>query len=248
MIYRAVAGGIVVFWLAMTALFLRTELYPERRAAWLEIPPAQVLDLLFLHQENSELFIHSGGTPLGVLHVVPRIPEDGLRHLDLRGDFLLRIPGMESQRAYFGFSFQMESDNRLRGLDIDLSLRRPAFQIAIHIDPVGRSYHSQTFEGDTLAAKHSGTFDSLLAEPALESFGIGPEQIQARASQLLSNAPELTARTGELRMGGEKIAVFFLTIKNGESGEIRIAVNQIGRVLRVDTPFDIRLLAQGLDR
>jgi hypothetical protein len=61
MIYRTVAALIVCFWILMTTLLIQNEVNPEDSRVR-EVPLTNVLKLLYLHEQASDLKIYAGGT------------------------------------------------------------------------------------------------------------------------------------------------------------------------------------------
>ena len=93
MIYRFVCGGIVLFWLLMTALLFRSEWWPAYTSLR-DVPVEHVVKLLLIHGETSELNILNEKAHLGRLRIHPMIRKsDSARLIEFAGNLQIRIPG-----------------------------------------------------------------------------------------------------------------------------------------------------------
>ena len=97
MLNRLLIICITGFWLAMTSLLVVRELYPESTRLN-AVPLGYVGQIVFQHEQSSDLRIYTSAKEPGYLHIQPRILADsGRRVLEFRGNADVALPGGRQQ-------------------------------------------------------------------------------------------------------------------------------------------------------
>src|SRR4051812_25749716 len=123
MLYRSAMVLVALFWGAMWALLIRSELHPQETRLR-AVPAELVLRQVFQQAQPSDLTIKSGGTRSGHVRISPKtIEQTGGHSLDFLGNVQVDLPGSPSQRAYWDGSLQMNADFTLVHLRGNFSLR-----------------------------------------------------------------------------------------------------------------------------
>ena len=113
-------------WLAMTSLLVVRELYPESTSLN-AIPVSYVGQLVFQHQQSSDLQIHAAGKDIGFLHVQARPPSQAnRRELDLHGNLSLTLPNGAHHRLSWLSGIEMTPQFAVERFRVDLSTQGPA--------------------------------------------------------------------------------------------------------------------------
>ena len=93
MFSRFFTAAIILFWVTMMALLMRSELWPDQ-SALRAVPIEKVAKLMWFHREPSELVIWSDGQRVGHLRLHPKVREsDGARVLEYSGNVRVHFPG-----------------------------------------------------------------------------------------------------------------------------------------------------------
>ena len=257
MFHRALLTGIVLFWLVMTGLLVRVELFPGD-GDLLPVPLEHIERLIFLHQQPSDLVLYNGlRQRLGNVRIQPQrvknAEANGAGFVNLitgTGATALTIPGLPSGRMTFRFSTELNDAQQMQRFEWAANLHAPKqteSSLGIQFDgqpPLNR-FHYTVHRGQILEKEASGTPAELLSDPDLAALGFDPrvvlEQWEARqhgakaagggiASQLAVNA-----RRGSLRFNGEEIETFVITVRYADSLESTIHISQLGQILSVKT-------------
>ncbi len=244
MFYRLFIVGIVVFWLLMAALLVRTELFPDRDYR-LPMPVDYVGRLVFRHEQPSDLVMSYQRHRLdGTFHVQPkRVPASGdgktppTNLLNVSGNLPLTLPSAGKQRIVFHGSLEVDDHEQVERVDLSLSIHEPkqaAAAVTLHFDgrPAQNQWHYQLTRGNTTLLEGDGTPEAMLGSVDLRAYGIDP-QVFSPANQQM--AVTLTAHRGVLRVGDEDIETYVLLIRQGDNLETAIHINQLGQILAVKT-------------
>ena len=260
MFYRTFLTGVVLFWLVVTGLLVRIELFPGKGDV-LPVPVSYVGRLIFLHQQPSTLALYNPQNQrLGTMHLDPQhIPDrmgggfvDNLRST---GEATVSLPGFPNARLTYNFLLQLNEAQQLQNFEGTATIhtlkppgsskqREPAWAIKCDGRPPLNQFHYLVRQDDVVEKEASGTPAELLADPDLSLFGVAPrtllDQMQARpdgasggdgaASQMA-----VSAHRGNLRFNGDEIETFVVTARYAESLETTIHVSQLGQVLLVKT-------------
>lgn len=264
MFHRALNTAIILFWLLMTGLLVRVELFPDR-GELLPIPVTHIVKLIFLHQQPSSLFLYNPQRQrLGEFHLQPQRVKNpdanGTEFLNLLGGSgatTVRFPGVPNGRMTFRFSMELSEKYEVQRFDWSATLHTPgdkgpdgkktSTSVGFEFDgrPAHDDYHYLIRIGDKVEKEASGTMASLLADPHLSVMGFDPravlDQWEARqrnppgSAAPAPNPVEVTARRGMLHFNGDDIETFLLTLRYQDSYETTIHLSQLGQVLSVKT-------------
>ena len=245
MFYRVFVVGIVIFWLLMGTLLVRTELFPDRGTS-LPVPVDYVRGLVFRHEQASDLILYNQKRRLdGSFHLQPKrvsVSADGKTAagnlLSLSGSFLLSLPGLTGQHVIFHGGLELDDQEQPRHLDLSVSLREPtqnAPGVTLHLDgrPAENQWHYQVTQGGETLSEARGTPEEMIGTLDLRGYGLDPRIFAQVGKQ--AAATTLTAHRGILRINDEEIETFVVTIRQGEGMETTIHVNQLGQILAVKT-------------
>ena len=252
MFHRALITGIILFWLVLTGLFLRVELFPER-GDLLPVPIPYIAKLIFLHQQPSDLFLYLKKERLGNIHLVPQLakdPEDPSRGMvepvGCTGAVAVRVPGVPYKRATFRFNAELTRRQEMRSFECVITMHNPQQKaedvMTLQFDghPPRDHYHYAVRHGTVTIKENSGTVAALLDDPDLQVFPFDP---RALINQALSGAEgpgaagrtSLHAHRGPLHFNGEDLETYVVAIRLADSLESTIHVSQLGQILAVRT-------------
>ncbi len=240
MLCRAVATLIVLFWITMATLLIRSEVRPGD-SRMREIPVAHVLKLLFLHQQPSELSIQYQKNPVGRLRVHPQVRrEDGSRVIEFVGNAQFSVSGLSRERVSWEGSVEMTRLLELRQLRVGLNTRGPGrYRIDITHDAVTGKGRYELKVGDVVFAAREYSLDAAGRQALLREADISPEMVATIQAALQSAGPleplAITARQAMLDFQGEPIETTLATFRQGVQTLLEVHVSQLGQVLRADT-------------
>ena len=264
-LYRLVAAAILLFWLVMTGLLVRTECFPGG-SDLLPVPPNKLFMLMFLHEEASDLVLFQDRERLGNLQLQPhRFPASAGPARDLltiNGSTLLHLPGLDSQHLTFRANLELDDQNAVRHFELTSTiseltpnvLRRsgaplpkppPSLVIAIDGQPLLNHYHYAVRRGTAPPLEQAGTPAELLDQPELRALGLSPAVLSGLLRQQGAST-EVTARRGVLRGKGEDIETYDVTIRQAETVAATVQLSQLGQILAVKTAAGYSLLDETL--
>ena len=244
--YRTIVAGIIVFWVVMSGLLIRTQ-YFSRNGEAQPVPIAFVTRLMFQHEQPAGLVLYSQGHRLdGYLHVQPRHlthGDDGRSQpLDLlsgSGSFALILPGIKAQRVTLRGVVEVDGQQQIQRLEMTVSLHEskqtgPGLGLAFEGSPLRDEWHYVLKQAGVVLREDSGPLARLLAAadphlPGLDLSVLGQLQRQQ------ATATRYFAHRGVLRLNGESIDTYVITIQHGETLESTIDFNQLGQILAVKT-------------
>lgn len=237
MIPRVLSALIVVFWLVMTSLLVRLEIDPDKSSV-LAVPPTHVFNLMFTHEQTSELSIaDSNGTTIGNLMLRPKTdPNLNERTLDFSGGFLVSTQTVRRQRVNWRGSLSLDHAYGMLHWEFDFDLREPATHVHINLNPQDHQIHyaihqgGQLIEQSSLSPNEAG-LNSLLRDKLF----LDPAVIENFRGNF--RPPTLSAKQTELSYRKEKIVAYLLTVKQGETELAEIHVSQLGQILLAKTIF-----------
>lgn len=258
--YRTFLAGIVLFWLVMTGLLVRIELFPGKEDV-LPVPVSYVGRLIFLHQQSSTLVLYNPQRQrLGTMHLdpqhVPAPAGDGfVDNLRSTGEATVNLPGLPNARMTYNCLLQLNEAQQLQSFEGTATFhtlktadspkqREPAWTIKFDGRPPLNQFHYLVRQDDTVEKEASGTPAELLADPDLSLFGVDPrtllEQVQARPGGATGGKEPagrmaVSAHRGNLHFNGDEIETFVVTARYADSLDTTIHVSQLGQVLLVKT-------------
>jgi hypothetical protein len=243
--YRAVSIGIVLFWLVMTTLLVRVELFPDH-SDLLPVPPAHVFKQMFLHEQVADLILMHQRQRLGNFHLQAKrspaaSPDRPVNSLIASGNFALSLPGQPSQRVTMRALLDLDEHQGVQHFEWVASLHDPkqplvpSTGLSLEGWPARNEYRYKVRRGDWIEKEGYGSPEALLDDPDLRVLGIDPRALLAQAAQQQAASTQVSARRSSLSAHGETIETYLLTIRHAESLETTVQISQLGQVLQVKT-------------
>lgn len=242
MLHRLTATLIVIFWLCMTSLLVVREMYPAVTRLN-DVPTSFVAQLVFQHQQPSDLIIYNAGRDSGFLHVQPRkVAETGDQILDFHGNLMVEFPGGGGrQRISWEGTMRMNSSFQMQYLRVRLGMAYPegGGHTEILVEPpknIAR-YTVKAGKGATpdvseLTLDEAG-FATLMARAGIPAMSM--PQLRAAGAQV--SPPQFLTQTSSLQLNGETVSTFYYSIKMEEQVILEAHLSQLGQVLRAQIPL-----------
>jgi hypothetical protein len=248
-LYRCAAALIVVFWLAMTALLIRSEVAPAQ-SRMRELPPSHVLKLLFLHEQVSELSIQYQKTPVGRLRVHPQVRrEDGTRTIDFVGNAQISLPGLSRERLSWEGTVEMTRQLVMQEVRLGLNVRgteRYGLEVT-HDVPAGRGHYEAKVDDVTFAARDY-SLDPAGREALLRDANVPPHVVAMLQAAIQSAGAQeplvIAARQSTFELQGEPIDTVLVTFREGAQTLLDLHISQLGQVLRADSLLGYSFVAE----
>ena len=236
MLYRSLAALIVVFWIAMSALLLRSELGPSD-SRLREVPVGHVVKLLFAHEQTSDLDIYSERQRIGHLRMHPRVnKEDGARVLEFSGNLQLSLPGSARQRISWDGAMQMTRLLDVQNFRIGLTFREAAhYRVELNIVPPENVARYELWNAGIVVDKEDFPLDERGAQAVLSRLEIDPEIVRMARGPKSAKPAEITALQSSIQIHGEKIDTYLVSIRQNGQTMMELHVSQLGQVLRGTT-------------
>ena len=246
MAYRIVCILVIGFWLTMAGLLLKTELHPGK-SRLREVRIEHVLKLLFLHEQHSDLNIFSERTRFGHLRIYPHVEkETGRRLLQFDGDLQLRLPKLPKQRFSWSGVAEMDASLTTQLFELKFKMEEPiSYSAEARIEPATKrmtvllrskeSVTSETFEFD-----EAGAWQELMRH-----FDVDPAVMRA-LSQDATMQPRIIAEQSSLRIHGEHIETYLVTIEQNGQTLLEFHVNELGQILYAKTLIGYTLVPDDL--
>lgn len=236
MLHRILAMLIVGFWLAMTALLVVREQYPEATRLN-SVPVSHVGSLLFQHTQVSDLQIYDDGKEVGYIHILPQV-EKGARSVRLQGNLAINALGGVKHRLAWGGTVSMGSKNELTRVDMTLSVQDQGTQLETKIDLATGLAQLEVRSGGHLVSQNTITLDRKGAAMLMERAGLDPALLQQiTANSASAPTPELSAQTSTTRLNGESISTYLVSFKIGGQTILEAHVSQLGQIIRAQAPL-----------
>lgn len=254
MLHRLAIICITGFWVVMTCLLLVRELYPE--ATRLNaIPPGYVGQVVFQHEQSSDLRIFSSGDlspkkEIGFVHIQPRTAvATGKRILEFNGSATLTLPGDFHARLSWIANLEMSPTSEPERLHLDLSTPEPGQHTDILVDFIGKKAAFSLKIGDRILNETAFTLDESGFASLMSRVGVPPAILrQLKATQSHIPQPDFSAQSSSFTIRGQKLETFLLVLKVGEQSLLEAQISQLGQVLSAQlpasgwrlTPFNLR--------
>lgn len=237
MLHRITVMLIIGFWAAMTGLLVVREVYPESTKLN-DIPVAHVGRLLFQHEQASDLVIREKQRDVGYFHFQPRTnQETGARSLDFHGNVGLNVIGAGRQRISWVGSIKLDHAFNMTHLRLTLSTLEPVQQLELDLDPQTNVANFNILLQGTEIEKGSFTMDQKGVAGLLERAGLPDglfQQLISKQSEM--PAPEITARQASLKINGETISTYAVTIAVAGQTLLDGHITQLGQMLKATAP------------
>lgn len=238
---RLLSAAIVVFWLTMTTLLIRTEMQPQG-SALRKVPIEHVLKLLFLHQQSSDLSIYSDGIRLGHLQVHPKLVRDtGARRLDFSGNILVRVPDAPRQRFSWDGFFHMDKAFALQEVLLRVNMHDAGYRAEIRVRPGENEAVFHLAAGDRVVQRSVYSLDEKGLQQLIQQQGLDPAMLQAISGKALSVQPTITAQQSSMHIRKERLETYLVSIQQSGQTLLDMHVSQLGGILRVQTFFGYKL-------
>ena len=233
---RLVSTTIVVFWVVMTALLVRTELWPDR-SSLRTVPIEKVAKLMWFHHEPSDLVVWNESRRVGHLHIHPKIREsDGARLLEYSGNVQVRLPGSARQRISWDGVAEFDAELGMRSLLVGLGMREISLDSAeILITPAENRAHFRLLD---VNGRELNVNDYSLDERGLKKILTQVDLDPALYDTFRSSTPAVpvvTAQESSLIIHHERTKTYLVEMRQGGQTLIEAHVSELGQVLRVKT-------------
>ena len=237
MLHRLTILCIVGFWLAMTGLLVVRELYPESTRLN-AVPVGYVGQIMFQHEQSSDLRIFTSGKETGSLHIQPRnILASGKRNIELNGSIPLTLPGSAPQRLVWAAVFEMGHDFSQERLRVDISTPEPGQHVEVRIDFARKQASFAVKIGDHVMNETAFTLDEAGFGMLMARAGVDPTMMrQLVASQGEIPKLEFGAQSSSTVISGQKLSTFLFSLKAGGQNVFDAQVSQLGQVLSATAP------------
>lgn len=226
----------------MLFLLIKTEILPHSQSSWLAIPPEHIIQMIFTHEEDSELGIYNANFKIGNFRISPRKEKNQDNRLRYSGDFILQSPISKPQRVYIDGWVVTQPDLTLKSFELRILLRNPLLTLEIKTSNETGTFEYKLIQNEEVIREDSGNIADILKENSLNSLGLDPGFFLKANSNI-----QVTARRADLRIRKEQIEVYRLLITHSDSLHTEIDISQIGRLLRVKTFLGYEMLAEGLE-
>jgi hypothetical protein len=237
MFHRLLVIGIVAFWLAMTGLLLVRELYPE--ATRLNaVPVSYVGQLVFQHEQTSNLLIISGRKDIGYFQLQPHTDSaSGRRILDMNGGVSVPLPNGRPQRLSWSGAIELSRTFGMERVRLNVSPSEAAQSMHLDFDLVAKTAKFTSLVGREKVNERVISLDRSGIDSLVTSAGIDPAMLQ-QLNAARSQIPEFTlgAQTSSTVVRGQKLTTFLLTLRAGGQVVLEAHLSQLGQVLRAQAP------------
>ena len=236
MLYRSLAAVIVIFWIAMSALLLRSELGPSDSRLRV-VPAGHVMKLLFAHEQTSDLDIYSERLRIGHLRLHPHVrKEDGARILEFAGNLQLTVPGTGRHRFAWDGSMEMTRLLDVQSLRLGLTMRDLGnYRVELTFLPPENLAHYELWSAGVLVEKADFPLDERGLQAVVDKLEIPPDVVRMARGPKSAKPAEITALQSSIEIHGEKIDTYLVSIRQNGQTMIEFHVSQLGQVLRGTT-------------
>ena len=243
MLARFLSAAIILFWITMTVLLVRSELWPGQ-SNLRSVPIEHVAKLFWQHQQPSDLTILSDNTRVGHLKLHPKIrKDDGTRILEYSGNLQLRLPGSQRQRVSWDgsatFDHKLALSSLLVGVDVrDSSLMRAE----VLVTPSENLARYQLKNNGIEIEREDYALDESGLKKVLKQLDLDPalyESVRGSAT-----VPVVSARRSSLTHRQGRIDTFLVSVKQGGQTLLEAHVNQLGVVVMVKTLVGYNMAAE----
>jgi len=218
----------------MTTLLVLLEVNPDK-SNLLVVPPSHVLNLMFTHEQTSELEILESGHHIGNLMLQPKLGADpDGRALGFLGNMLIRLPDSpKKQRVAWDGTLMMDHTLATTGLELTINLQDPPYHVHLGFDQRRGKAECQVKQADQTINQSSFSLDQAGLNSLLREAGLDPGVFSNIPATI--SAPTISAKQTELMIRKEKIIAYLVSIKQGETTLAEIYVSQLGQVLTAKT-------------
>jgi hypothetical protein len=241
-VYRAASILIVLFWLTMTGLLLRSEILPGG-SALREVPPGHVVKLILHHRQKSELNIMSDKMRLGRIHIEPKVrKEDGMRVFSFTGNLILILPGGDRQKVGWDGDCEMDRDLTVHRFRLGVTTHEPE-RLRSEVVVLPRENVAQYTMSSTTGVleRQSYSLDEKGARDVMRHLGIDPSMLPIEPLPK-TKPPEVKAHQSSLEVQGERMDTYVVSVSANGQTLMECHVNQLGQIVKATTIFGYSLL------
>ena len=240
MLNRLVTTTIVLFWITMTTLLVRSELWPDRSSLRM-VPFEKVAKLMWFHQYASDLVVWSESRRVGHLRLHPKIREgDGARLLEYSGNVQVSLPGSSRHRISWDGVAEFDAELTMRSLLIGLDMKDVTLDRAeITVVP---SENRASFKLKDVSERVLNSADYTLDERGLKKIlaqvDLDPVLYDTfRSSRSTDAVATVSAQESSLIIHHERAKTYLVEVRQGGQTLIEAHISELGQVLRVKTLF-----------
>lgn len=238
MLHRFIVILIVLFWASMTSLLVVRELYPGITRLN-QVRPGHVTQLIFQHQQASDLQIHDGQTEVGFVHLQPvKNAKTGAQAIEAHGNLSINLPGGGRQRFSWVGAIEFDAIYQLQGIRLNLAFQQAGGQIEIQIDPNKKLARYTVKGGGSTSETAEFSLDDKGFAKLFGRMGLSAVPLPAlQGGKPQISPPEFLTQTSSLQLNGETISTYLFTMKVEGQMIIEAHLSQLGHVLRAQIPL-----------
>ena len=233
---RLVSTTIILFWVVMTGLLIRTEWWPDRSSLRM-VPVEKVAKLMWFHHLETDLVVWNESRRVGHLHLQPKIREsDGARLLEYSGNVQVRLPGSTRQRISWDGVAEFDADLVMRSLLIGLGMREVSLDRAeILVNPGANTAHFRLLDVNGHEQNANDfTLDERGLKKILKEVDLDPGIYDTLRSSAPA-VPKVTAQESSIMVHHERMKTYLIEVQQGGQTLLEAHVNEIGRIVRIKT-------------
>ena len=236
MLSRFLSVSIVVFWLTMTTLLVRTELWPNH-SRLRTVPLEHVAKLMWLHEQASDLIVWNDGLRVGHLTLHPKIrPGDGARVLEYSGNLQVRLPGSPRNRISWDGIAEFDAESNLHSLLLGLGMKEPSLMRAeIFVKPGENHATYRLFNAGRETESQEFTLDESGLKKVLTQVDLDPALYDTFRSGGSVATPIITAQQSSITVHHERIDTYLIEVRQGGQTLLEAHISHLGQVLRMRT-------------
>ena len=246
MLSRLVPATIIVFWITMTTLLVRTELWPNH-SRLRTVPIEHVAKLMWLHEQASDLIVWDERLRVGHLTLHPKLrADDGARLLEYSGNLSVRLPGSPRNRISWDGIAEFAADSQLRSLLLGLGMKEPSLMRAeILVKPAENHATYRLFNAGRETDSQEFTLDEAGLKKVLTEVDLDPALYDTFRSSSRAT-PIITAQQSSLNIHHERIETYLVEVRQGGQTLIEAHISQLGQVLHMRTLVGYTLMPDDL--
>ena len=235
MVTRFLSISIVLFWLTMTGLLVRMELWPNH-SSLRSIPIEHVAKLMWLHEQASDLIVTNEGLRVGHLTLHPKIrASDGARVLEYSGNLQVKLPGSPRTRISWDGIAEFDAQSHLQSLLVGLGMKEPSLMRAeILVRPAENQATYRLLNGGREMESQEFTLDEAGLKKVLTQVDLDPALYDTFRSSSVA-APIITAQQSSVTIHHERIDTSLIEVRQGGQTLLEAHINQLGQVVRIRT-------------
>jgi hypothetical protein len=242
MLNRIWIGFVLVFWVVMWTLLIRSEFNPGETVLR-EVPVEIVLKQFLRPGQPADLFIYNEGARVGHLRLEPKLLENTqMRSVDFFGNVQIDIEGAAHNRAFWSGNIGLTKELEIQTFHAEFTIRNVSsknaapsrVELTLLLAEKKGSYRVR--EGDAVINEGNFTLDEKGISALLESWGISSDwrrQITAPADI----KPTIACRLTHMQVHEADSDAYLVTIASNGQTLLELRFSQLGQLLDGTTPF-----------